>query len=88
MIGVENRPPMLPIEVTVKVPPRRSSSCDLAGRASLLSRSISRAIVEQGLLVRVAHHRHDQARRRGDGDADVVAVVQDDLAGFLVERWR
>ena len=38
------------------------------------------------LLVGVVDHRHDQARRRGDGDADVVVVVQHDLAGGLVER--
>ena len=70
----------------MNVPPRRSSSRAWPARASALSRSISRAIVGQVLAVGVADHRHDQAGRRGHGDADVVAVVQHDLAGLLVER--
>ena len=50
MIGVEISPPMLPIDVTVNVPPRRSSSFDLPARASAASRSISRAIVARSFL--------------------------------------
>ena len=85
MTGVENRPPMLPTDVTVNVPPRRSSSRALPARASALSRSISRAMLAEVLLVGVADHRHDQAGRRRHGDADVVVVVQDDLVGRLVQ---
>ena len=46
---------------------------------------MSRAIVAEVLLVGVADHRHDQAARRGHRDADVIAIVQDDLAACLVQ---
>ena len=88
MIGVEIRPPMLPIDVIVNVPPRRSSSRDLPARASAAEPLDFAGDRREVFLVGVADHRHDQPGRRGDGDADVISVVQDDLAGFLVERWR
>ena len=81
MIGVEISPPMPPIDVTVNVPPFRSSSLLLPAFASVLSRSISGGDRRQVLLVGVLDDRHDQAARRGDRDADVVVVVQYHLAG-------
>ena len=86
MIGVENRPPRLPIEVMVKVPPRRSSSFDLPVRASLLSRAASWAISSRLELIRLVNHRHDQSAGRGHRHAEVVLIVQGDLAGLLVQR--
>ncbi len=50
MIGVEISPPMLPIDVTVNVPPFRSSSLLLPAFASSLSRSISAAIAGRSFL--------------------------------------
>ena len=50
MIGVEIRPPIPPIEVTVKVPPFRSSSLILPDRASALRRSISVAMAATSFL--------------------------------------
>ena len=50
MIGVEISPPMPPIEVTVNVPPRRSSILIRPPFASPLSRSMSVAMVATSFL--------------------------------------
>ena len=50
MIGVEISPPIPPIDVTVNVPPFRSSSFGRPARASALSRSISVAMAATSFL--------------------------------------
>ena len=76
---------MPPIDVTVNVPPFRSSSLLLPAFASVLQPVDVGGDRRQVLLVGVLHDRNDQPVRRGDRDADVVLVVQHDLAGGLVE---
>ena len=85
MIGVSNSAPRLPVLVSVNVPPASSSGLtwparvragqvgDLAGQA---------ADVE---VARVADDRHHQAALGVHGDAEVLGVVVDDLAGLGVE---
>ena len=80
-IGVNDVPPMPPRLVIVKPPPCMSSSDSLPARAFSDAFAELGGELDDALPIDVADHRHEQAARRVDGDADVDGLLVDDLAG-------
>ena len=76
-IGVKSVPPMPPSEEMVKVPPCMSAGASLPSRAFLESGAQLLAQLLDALAVDVLEHRHDQALRRVDRDADIVVLLED-----------
>ena len=84
MTGVANSPPMLPMDVkgaAAQVLRRGLAGAGLGAEPLDVAGDLAEV-----LAVGVAHHRDEQAVRGRHRDAEVVAVVEDDLAGGLVER--
>ena len=85
MTGVEIRPPMLPTEVIGEGAAAQVVALRLAGAGGGAEAFDVAGDWRHVFAVGVVDDRHHQAAGRGDGDADVIAVVQHDLAGLLVE---
>ena len=86
MTGVVATPPIAPSEVMVMVEPDSSSRVALPVCAASASRLTSAAQSQRSRASACLHHRHDQARRRLRGDADMDAAVAVDDAGLVVEQ--
>ena len=76
-IGVKSVPPMPPRLEIVKEPPCMSAGAELAVARLLRERAELLAELVDALAVDVLDHRHDQAVRRVDRDADVVVLLED-----------
>ena len=80
MIGVPVSIPKTPMFVIVIVPPCWSAGVVLPSRAVSVSCSSARASSRSVEVLRVLDVRHEQAARRGRGDAEVHVVADVDLA--------
>ena len=76
-IGVKLVPPMPPSEEMVKLAPCMSAGESLPSRAFFEMRAQLLAQLDDALAVDVPDHRHDQAVRRVDGDAEMVVALVD-----------
>ena len=78
--GVTKRPAALPALVIVNVPPRSSSGCECAGLRGLGEAPNLGVEVVERERVRAVDDGDDEALLGLDGDAEVVAVEQHELA--------
>ena len=86
MIGVVATPPSAPSEVIVMVEPDSSSRVAVPALAASARRLSSAAAAPEIARLGVPDDRHDEARRRLRGDADMDAGVLMEDARFVVEE--
>ena len=85
MIGVSNSAPRLPVLVSVKVPPDRSSGLTLAGPGAVGQVGDLAGQPADVQVAGVLDDRDHQPALGVDGDAEVLGVVVGDLAGRGVD---